>query len=454
VIQSIDPTNNTVVKTFPYHDGEEVETILQSVWSAQRSWSAINIDQRAGPVHQLGSLLRERRTELARLATLEMGKPVVQAETEIDKCAETCDFFADEAAGFLAPESIATRFDDAYVLFEPLGVVLAIMPWNFPFWQVFRQIAPALMAGDGVLLRHASNVPMCSMAIEEIIKDSGLPDGIQRSIMVPTESVETLIADRRIAAVSVTGSSEVGGTVAAQAARHLKRQVLELGGSDPFLVLDDADVIVAAAEAARARNFNAGQSCVAAKRFIVSAAVVEEFSDRLVASVANLKVGDPTDRATEVGPLARPDLVATLHRQVKDSVAAGARLAIGGVPMEGAGNFFAPTVLTDVTPGMAAFDEETFGPVAAVVSASDDSALIDLANHSPYGLGASIWTKDADRAAALARGVEAGAVFVNSRVSSDPRLPFGGTKRSGYGRELGSFGIRELTNIKAVAVTK
>jgi succinate-semialdehyde dehydrogenase/glutarate-semialdehyde dehydrogenase len=272
--------------------------------------------------------------------------------------------------------------------------------------------------------------------------------------MVPTESVEMLIADRRIAAVSLTGSSEVGKMVAAQAGRHLKKQVLELGGSDPFLVLEDADLVVAAAEGARARNLNAGQSCVAAKRFIVSASVLEEISDRLVTNVANLKVGDPSDRATDVGPLARPDLVATLHRQVQESVAAGATLAIGGQSLGGAGNFFAPTVLTDVTIGMSVFDEETFGPVAAVVSASDDQAMIDLANHSPYGLGASIWSKDSDRAVRLAGLVEAGAVFINSRVSSDPRLPFGGTKRSGYGRELASFGIRELTNIKAIAVTK
>jgi succinate-semialdehyde dehydrogenase/glutarate-semialdehyde dehydrogenase len=324
------------------------------------------------------------------------------------------------------------------------------MPWNFPLWQVFRFAAPALMAGNGAVLKHASNVPQCALAIEEIFQQAGFPVGLFRTLLVPGSSVEPLIADPRIQAVTLTGSSAVGESVAGAAGRNLKKHVLELGGSDPFIVLADADLDSAAAMAVRARNQNSGQSCIAAKRFIVVDAVAAAFEEKFVAAVAALRVGDPADRATQVGPLARPDLRDALQRQVDESTAQGARIAVGGQARPGRGYFYAPTVLTHVTPAMPAFREETFGPVAAVIRARDTEEALALANDSPFGLGAALWTTDVDTARALARRIESGAVFVNGMVASDPRLPFGGIKGSGYGRELGAHGIREFVNVQTV----
>ena len=436
-------------ETAPVLPGE-VARIVEATAAAQRLWAEVSLDDRAAVVRSIGQTLRARRVDLAALATTEMGKPITQAETEVDKCARACHFFAAHAREYLRPAQVDAPFDEAIVRYDPLGVVLAVMPWNFPFWQVLRLIAPALIAGDAVLVKHASNVPRCAVAIEQVVADSGAPRDIVRALLIPAAGVEPVIADPRVSAVCVTASSAAGAAVASVAARHLKKQVLELGGSDAFIVLDDADLGPVTAEAVSARMLNAGQSCVAAKRFIVASSAAAEFTARFADAVGRLVMGDPWDRRTQVGPLARPDLADEVARQVRQSLDMGARLLAGST--RSAGAYFAPAVLSDVTPDMPVFAEETFGPVAAIVTADDDDAIVALANRSDYGLGASIWTPDLARAKRLAGRLECGCVFINSRVSSDPALPFGGVKRSGYGRELGSFGIRELTNIKAVAV--
>jgi succinate-semialdehyde dehydrogenase/glutarate-semialdehyde dehydrogenase len=382
--------------------------------------------------------------------TEEMGKPIAAAESEVDKCAWVCDYYAEHAAAFLSPEASATDAARSFVRFDPIGPVLAIMPWNFPFWQHFRFAAPAVMAGNVGVLKHASNVPGCALAIEDLFRRAGFPEGVMTTLLVPSARTAELIARPEIKAVTLTGSEAAGREVAAQAGRHLKKTVLELGGSDPFIVLDDADPIAAAEQAARARTINSGQSCIAAKRFLVEEAVADRFEAEFVRRMEALRVGDPMDRETEVGPLAREDLLTALDDQVSRSVAAGARLATGGRRLDRKGWFYPPTVLLGVRPGMPAFDEETFGPVAAVTRARDAAEAIELANRSRFGLGASIWTGDPARAEDLAREIEAGSVFVNGMVKSDPRLPFGGVKSSGYGRELAAFGIREFVNIKTV----
>jgi succinate-semialdehyde dehydrogenase/glutarate-semialdehyde dehydrogenase len=382
--------------------------------------------------------------------TREMGKPIVQSEAEVEKCALTCDYYAEHAAAFLAEQPRATDAARSYVRFDPLGVVLAVMPWNFPFWQVFRFAAPALMAGNAALLKHASNVPRCALEIEEVFRRAGFPEDLFRSLLTDAAGVKTLIADPRVVAVTLTGSEQAGMAIAEQAGAHLKKTVLELGGSDPFIVLADAPLEAAARAAAEARLINSGQSCIAAKRFIVVEAVAERFIERFKAELAGRRVGDPTLRDTQVGPQARVDLRDQLHEQVVESVKRGARPLLGGQVPAGPGAFYPPTLLIAVDRGMPAFDEETFGPVAAVITAKDESDAVRLANDSPYGLGAALWTADRTRADRLAAEIEAGAVFVNEVVKSDPRLPFGGIKRSGYGRELSEYGIREFVNIKSV----
>jgi acyl-CoA reductase-like NAD-dependent aldehyde dehydrogenase len=452
-MQSINPSTEAVLDTFEEFSDQQVDSALQQAHDAQRSWRTTSFGERAARLQAVARILRTQKQRWATLATNEMGKPIVEAEAEIEKCAWNCDFYAEHAAGFLADEHVKTNARESYVAFEPLGVVLAIMPWNFPFWQVLRFAAPALMAGNAAVLKHASNVPGCALAIQEIFEAAGLPQGLFRTLLVPGSKVERLIADPRIQAVTLTGSSEVGEQVASTAGRHLKKQVLELGGSDPFIVLADADLDAAATTAVRARNQNNGQSCIAAKRFIVEESVADQFTAKFVAGVRALRVGDPLQRETNVGPLARHDLLDALQQQVERSISAGAHAAVGGSPVDGKGYFYAPTVLDHVNADMPAFREETFGPVAAVIRASGADEAVRLANDTEYGLGAALWSSDIARAKELARRIEAGSVFINGMVASDPRLPFGGIKRSGYGRELGSYGIREFVNIQTVVVS-
>ena len=449
-IQAINPATEAVLATYEEFTPEAVDAAVAAAHAAFAGWRLQPPAARAACLRAAAATLRARESRYAALMTAEMGKPLAEAEAEIEKCAWACDYYAEQGPRFLAAEPVATNARESYVAFEPLGVVLAIMPWNFPFWQVFRFAAPALMAGNTAVLKHASNVPGCALAIEEVIRDSGFPEGALRTILVPGAEAEALVADPRIRAVTLTGSEAAGARVAAAAGRAVKKTVLELGGSDPFIVLADADLDAAATTAARARNLNSGQSCIAAKRFLVETSVAAAFEARFVAAVAALRMGDPTDRATHVGPLARADLRDALHRQVRESVALGAQVAVGGTLPPGPGYFYPPTVLIGVTPEMPVFREETFGPVAAVVRVAGAEDAVQRANESSFGLGAALWTADLDRARRLAREIEAGSVFINGMVASDPRLPFGGVKHSGYGRELSVFGIREFVNIQTV----
>ncbi len=452
VMQSINPATEEVLEELSEHTPQQIDQALELAHRQFEAWRASSFGQRAAVLQAAARALRADKARWAGLITAEMGKPIVEAEAEIEKCAWNCDYYAEHAPKYLADEHVVTNARESFVAFEPLGLVLAIMPWNFPFWQVIRFLAPALMAGNGAVLKHASNVPQCALAVEEVMKRAGLPDGLFRALLVPGSAVEPIIADPRIAAVTLTGSSEVGEKVAGAAGRHLKKQVLELGGSDPFIVLADADLDAAASTAARARNQNSGQSCIAAKRFIVEEPVADQFTEKFAAAVKALQVGDPTERSTNVGPLARGDLRETLIRQVEESVQQGARAVVGGSPLDGRGYFYRPTVLDGVEQEMPAFREETFGPVAAVLRAKDAEDALRLANDTEYGLGANLWTGDTERGKALARRIEAGFVAINGMVASDPRIPFGGVKRSGYGRELGAFGIREFTNIQSIWV--
>jgi succinate-semialdehyde dehydrogenase / glutarate-semialdehyde dehydrogenase len=449
-MQSINPATGDVLGSFAEASPAEIERILAAAHAAFLDWRHTGWPDRARPMRQAGEILRRRRAELARTMALEMGKPIVQGEAEIDKCAWTCDFYAEHAERHLALQPRPTDAAKSYVRFDPLGPVLAVMPWNFPFWQVFRFAAPALMAGNTVVLKHASNVPRCALQIEEVLREAGFPRGLFAVALVGSAAVAGLIADPRIVAVTLTGSDRAGSQVAEQAGRELKKTVLELGGSDPFIVLADADVTAAAHAAADARLVNSGQSCIAAKRFIAVEPVADAFLARFADALRARRMGDPLERETQVGPQARVDLRDALHHQVEESIKRGARRLLGGEIPPGPGAFYPPTLLAAVDRGMPAFDEETFGPVAAVVRAKDDADAIRLANDSAFGLGASLWTADGARAERLAAQIEAGSVFVNGLVKSDPRLPFGGIKRSGYGRELSEYGIREFTNVKTV----
>jgi succinate-semialdehyde dehydrogenase / glutarate-semialdehyde dehydrogenase len=451
-MKAINPATEELIRDYPEPDAGEVEACLTAAETAFTAWRKVPFAERSRLMSAAADLLRERRDEYGRLMTEEMGKPLAAAEGEIDKCAWVCDFYAEHAESFLAGEAVATDASRSSIRYDPLGPVLAIMPWNFPFWQVFRFAAPALMAGNVGLLKHAGNVPGTALAIEETFRDAGFPDGTFTSLLLPSSRVPELIRHPVVRAVTLTGSERAGMEVAAEAGRCLKKTVLELGGSDPFIVLADADPSEAARQAARARTINSGQSCIAAKRFIVDETIADRFEEELVRRMEELKMGDPLDRSTEVGPLARADLLDDLDDQVRRTVEAGATLRTGGRRREGKGWYYLPTVLTGVKPGMAAFDEETFGPVAAVTRAHGADEAIELANRSRYGLGASVWTSDPVRAEALASEIEAGSVFVNGGVKSDPRLPFGGIKSSGYGRELSAVGIREFVNIKTIWV--
>lgn len=450
MITAINPANGQAIGEYAEHTDAYVDAALTAAANAQKEWRKVPVEERVKLLISMARVLRAGKAKYAAMITAEMGKPIVESEGEIEKCAYNCDFYAEHAARYLADEAVPSNATESVVAFDPLGVVLAIMPWNYPFWQFFRFAAPAFAAGNGAILKHANNVPQCALAVEEIVREAGAPEGLFATLLIQPSKVAGLIADDRIAAVTLTGSTEVGAIVASQAGTALKKQVLELGGSDPFIVLADADLEQAATVAVKARYINVGQSCVNAKRFIVEDAIADRFVELFVEKVAELKIGDPTERDTNIGPMARENLMTGLHAQVEKTIAAGATLKAGGKPLEGEGFYYPATVLDHVTSDMVAFCEETFGPVAAIVRAKDADEAVRLANQTEFGLGSALWTTDMDRARKLARQIEAGAVFINGMVASDPRYPFGGIKRSGYGRELGVYGIREFVNIKTV----
>jgi succinate-semialdehyde dehydrogenase/glutarate-semialdehyde dehydrogenase len=450
--RSIDPTTGEVWRTWETASPDDVERALARAAAARTSWAATPIAERAAHLRAVATRLRAGAADYAVLMAREMGKPVIEGEGEVEKCAATCDFYAEHAAEMLAPAARDVPKVRAYVRFDPLGTVFAIMPWNFPFWQVLRCAIPTLVAGNTLLLKHAGNVPGCAEALATLFVDAGVPTGVFENLHLPHDAVDAVIADPRVAAVTLTGSTAAGRAVAAAAGRALKKTVLELGGSDAFVVLADADVDAAAADAADARLVNGGQSCIASKRFIVEARVADAFVERFARAMALRRVGNPLERTTQVGPLARRDLRDELHRQVEATCARGARVVVGGTVPDGPGAFYPPTVLDGVLPGMTAFDEETFGPVAAVIRARDEADAIRLANASVYGLAGAVWSRDHARAERVAAAMETGSVAVNGHVRSDPRMPFGGVKESGYGRELSEWGLREFVNVKAVVV--
>lgn len=452
-IKVINPVTGEQIGEHRQHTTEEIDRVVKRSHEAHLKWSRRSFADRADPLRRTAELLRDRRDGLAELMAREMGKPVTQGRSEAEKCAWVCEHYAGEAERYLAPEPIEAGGHKSYVTFQPLGVILAVMPWNFPLWQVFRFAAPALMAGNAGLLKHASNVPGCALAIEELFKEAGLPEGLFKALFVPGSGALDLIEYQRVKAVTLTGSEPAGSQVASRAGARIKKSVLELGGSDPYLILADADVEAAARACVTSRLLNSGQSCIAAKRFIVVGPQRERFEELMVQGMKRAKVGDPLDEDTEVGPLARVDLRDELHQQVKESLDLGARCLLGGEVPEGPGAFYPPTVLTDVSPGMPAYAEELFGPVAAIISAADEAEAIRIANDSSFGLGAAVFTRDVERGERIAaEELQAGCCFVNDFVKSDPRLPFGGVKRSGYGRELADYGIKEFVNVKTVYV--
>jgi len=451
-MKSINPATGRVIKEYQEASESDVERCLDRAYDAFLKWRRTRFDERAKLLKDAGLVLRQRKERYSRLMTEEMGKTITASEAEVEKCAWVCEHYAERGAEYLAVQEVPTDASKSYVRFDPLGVVLAVMPWNFPFWQVFRFAAPALMAGNVGVLKHASNVPGCALAIEEVFRDAGFPEGVFQTLLVSSRVVPRLIRDKRVCAVTLTGSEPAGREVAKVAGEVLKKCVLELGGSDPFIVLRDANIEEAVNVGVQARCINNGQSCIAAKRFIIEEPIYPAFVEGFVARMRSLKVDDPMLRTTDIGPLAREDLLEELDLQVRKSVEKGARLLLGGKRLEREGYFYAPTVLGDVVPGMPAFDEETFGPVAAMIKAKDKEDAIKLANLSDFGLGAAVFTSDPDAHKEIAGLIEAGSVFFNGMVKSDPRLPFGGVKRSGFGRELGIFGIREFVNVKTVWV--
>jgi succinate-semialdehyde dehydrogenase/glutarate-semialdehyde dehydrogenase len=449
-LTSINPATGKRIAVYPTHSRAQIEQVLARAAKAQRSWRAASIDDRAALLRRLGAAFRDRRDALARLATDEMGKPITQARAEVEKCAATCAFFADRGAAMLASQKPAGAPPHSRIEFDALGTVLAIMPWNFPYWQLIRAAVPALLAGNTIVLKHAPSVPGCALALEKLFTGADFPRGVFQTLLVDVAPVPALIADDRIRAVTLTGSTRAGREVAALAGAALKPIVLELGGSDPFLVLEGADVAAAAELAAQARLINSGQSCICAKRLIVVRRHARAFEQQLIEQFAKRRVGDPTNEQTDVGPLARADLRANLERQVTRALRGGATISYRATLDQPRGFFTAPTILRNVRPGNAAFDEETFGPVAALVIARNEADAINLANDSAYGLGATVCTRDTAAAKRVARTLESGCVFVNELVRSTPELPFGGIKQSGFGRELGTWGVQAFTNIKTV----
>jgi succinate-semialdehyde dehydrogenase/glutarate-semialdehyde dehydrogenase len=450
---AVDPSTGQVIATHPELDAKALRAAIAAGHRAYLKWRTVPVADRAVPLRATAHLLRQRAEEYAVLMATEMGKPLAQGRAEVDKCAWACEYYAEHAEAFLAPEGVATDASRSYVTCRPIGLVFAIMPWNFPFWQVLRFAAPTLMGGNGALLKHAPSVPGCALAIERLLRDAGFPEGLFQALIISVAQARSVIRHRHVAAVTLTGSTAAGKAVAKEAGARLKKCVLELGGSDPYLVLEDADLGLAVEACATSRLINSGQSCIAAKRFIVVEPLQEEFERRLVERMRRVRMGDPRDPESEIGPQARADLREKLHGQVERSVAAGARLLLGGTVPAGPGFFYPPTILTGVTKGMPAYREELFGPVASIITVRNARAALRAANDTTYGLGAAVFTADVARGERIAANeLEAGSCFVNAFVRSDPRLPFGGIKESGYGRELGRQGILEFQNVKTVYV--
>ena len=452
-LQTINPATGRPGRSYDPHGIEDGLAAAAAARAAFSSWRRASFADRGAILHRAAALLRARKDDYARLMTEEMGKTLDDGRAEVEKCAAHCDWFADQAANYLAREPVDIGGGEAFVTFNPLGVVLAIMPWNFPFWQAIRAAAPALMAGNAMLLKHASNVPGCALAIEALFRDAGLPDCLFRTLLLPSRDVAALIQDEHVAAVTLTGSVAAGRAVATAAGSVLKKCVLELGGADAYLVLEDADIAAAAKVAAAARMVNGGQSCIAGKRFIVVRAVLEQFEQAMTDAMGEYAMGDPALEGTRLGPMQSVEARDEIHRQVRESVARGARLLLGGEVLDRPGAWYPATVLTNVLPGQPAHDEEVFGPVAAIIAAADERDAIRIANASEFGLGSGVLTCDLDRGRRIAADeLEAGMSFVNENVRSDPRAPFGGVKHSGFGRECGAYGIREFVNIKTVHV--
>ena len=451
-IQTLNPATGEVVKTFNALSTQEINDKLDAAHRAAASWRLAPISERTKVLRRAGELLEERKAEYGRIMTLEMGKTLKSATEEAAKCALACRYYADNAERFLANQIVDAKDERSYVSFQPIGVVLAVMPWNFPFWQVIRFAAPAIAAGNVGLLKHSSNVPQCALALEQLFIDAGAPGGVFQTLLIGSDAVADLLADDRIAAATLTGSEGAGSSVASHAGKAIKKTVMELGGSDAFIVMPSADFDKAVETAVNARTINNGQSCIAAKRFIVHEAIADRFTERFVARMKELVVGDPMDEKTNIGPLAMKQIRDDLADQVKRSVENGAKVALGGKARDGNGWYYEPTVLTNVSTDSPAFREETFGPLAAIIRARDLDHAIALANDSRFGLGAAAWTRDDAEIERFARDIESGQVFINGMVASDPRFPFGGVKKSGYGRELGAFGMHEFVNIKTVRI--
>jgi len=453
MLQSVNPANLQTIETHPQMSPSEVNQIIDLAHNSFESWKETSLKHRSNLMMKAADVLRKNKEDYSKLMTLEMGKPISQSRAEVEKCAWVCEYYADNAEIFLTDEIIETDASKSFVTFQPLGIVLAVMPWNFPFWQVFRFAAPGLMAGNAGILKHASNVSGCALAIEEVFRESGFPENLFRTILVPSSQMEVVIKNEKIKAVTLTGSVPAGKAVAKTAGSVLKKTVMELGGSDPYIIFEDADLEMAKETCVTARLINGGQSCIAAKRFIVVEEVYDSFEKLFVEKMKSRKMGDPFDESNYIGPQASITLRDELHLQVEKSIELGAELLLGGKIPEIDGAWYPPTVLSNVKRGMPAFDEELFGPVAALIKAKDEAEAIDIANESIFGLGAAVFTQDEKRGEKIAKEkLQAGCCFVNAFVKSDPRLPFGGIKESGYGRELSSFGIREFVNIKTIYV--
>lgn len=451
-MKSINPYNNQLIKEYTSYTPAEVESILESVNQDWQSWKNTEIKERAALMSKVSDVLLEGRDEYAKVMSLEMGKVIREARAEIDKCALLCRYYAESTEEILADRIVETDYSKSLIAHQPIGIVLAVMPWNFPYWQVMRFAVPCLMSGNAGVLKHASNVQGCGLMVEEIFRKAGFPDNIFRTLVIPSKQVEAVVTNPLVKAVTLTGSEPAGMSVASTAGKQLKKSVMELGGSDPFIVLDDADVDKAAEVSVTSRCLNVGQVCIAAKRFIVVESVAEEFIKKHAEKMAALVMGDPLDENTQLAPMSRPEFVEDIHAQVEKSVAKGARLVTGGKKMDSDGYFYPATVLADVKKGMPAYDEETFGPVSAIITVKDEAEAIRIANDTEFGLGASVWTQNQERGEKVARQVDAGMVFVNSMVASNPKLPFGGIKRSGYGRECSEQGLKEFVNIKTICI--